>query len=307
MRARPSTLVTAGAALAVAVAVVAFPATAQALPEGATSVGSFDKESMPVRGHAGVGGASTSPITYHGGPVMNASTGVNAYVIWYGSWSGNTGPAIIENFLSNVGPSPYFNINTTYNDGTAAVPNLVRLAGKTTDTGSQGTKLSDSKIKLIVSNAITKGALPNDPTGVYFVLTSKGISESSGFLTRYCGWHTHASIGGKDVKYSFVGDPTGSKISACAAQTASSPNANPGADAMVSVIAHELEEAASDPDLNAWYDGSGAENADKCAWTFGTTYSASNGSLANMTLGGKDYLVQQNWVASTVQACALSY
>ena len=41
---------------------------------------------------------------------------------------------------------------------------------------------------------------------------------------------------------------------------------------MVSVIAHELEEAATDPDLNAWYDNRGYENADKCAWTFGTTY-----------------------------------
>jgi len=41
---------------------------------------------------------------------------------------------------------------------------------------------------------------------------------------------------------------------------------------MVSVMAHELEETISDPNLNAWYDSTGAENADKCAWTFGTTY-----------------------------------
>ena len=33
-----------------------------------------------------------------------------------------------------------------------------------------------------------------------------------------------------------------------------------------------LEETATDPDLNAWYDRRGYENADKCAWTFGTTY-----------------------------------
>ena len=39
---------------------------------------------------------------------------------------------------------------------------------------------------------------------------------------------------------------------------------------MASIIAHELEEAATDPDLNAWYDRRGDENADKCAWTFGT-------------------------------------
>ena len=41
---------------------------------------------------------------------------------------------------------------------------------------------------------------------------------------------------------------------------------------MVSVMSHELEEAVSDPLLNAWYDSNGEESADKCAWTFGTTY-----------------------------------
>ena len=40
---------------------------------------------------------------------------------------------------------------------------------------------------------------------------------------------------------------------------------------MASVIAHELVEAVSDPQLNAWYDRRGYENADKCAWTFGST------------------------------------
>ena len=63
---------------------------------------------------------------------------------------------------------------------------------------------------------------------------------------------------------------------------------------MASVIAHELEEAASDPDLNAWFDSAGEENADKCAWTFSPTYTASNGSAANMNLGGTDYLIQRN-------------
>jgi hypothetical protein len=76
--------------------------------------------------------------------------------------------------------------------------------------------------------------------------------------------------------------------------------------AMVSVLAHEIEEAVTDPDLNAWYDRSGAENANECAWTFGTTYKLSNGSLANMRLGAGDYLVQQNWKAGSTQGCALS-
>ncbi len=74
---------------------------------------------------------------------------------------------------------------------------------------------------------------------------------------------------------------------------------------MVSVIAHELEEAATDPDLNAWYFASGNENADQCAWTFGTEYTVGNGSSANMKLGSRDFLIQQNWIRATKGKCAL--
>ncbi len=74
---------------------------------------------------------------------------------------------------------------------------------------------------------------------------------------------------------------------------------------MASIIAHELEEAVTDPDLNAWYDHRGAENADKCAWTFGSTYTA-NGAYANMQLGSRNYLIQQQWVNASGGFCALS-
>ena len=69
----------------------------------------------------------------------------------------------------------------------------------------------------------------------------------------------------------------------------------------------QLGSAIVDPDLNAWYDAAGAENADKCAWTFGTTSTATNGAKYNVTWGGTQFLIQQNWVAGTVQACAMSY
>jgi hypothetical protein len=75
---------------------------------------------------------------------------------------------------------------------------------------------------------------------------------------------------------------------------------------MASIISHELEEAVSDPDLNAWYDRRGAENADKCAWTFGTTYTV-GGAKANMRLGQRDFLIQQNWVNAAGGYCAKSF
>jgi phosphate-induced protein 1 len=242
-------------------------------------------------------------ISYHGGPVMLGTT--NAYYIWYGNWSGNSATTILTDLARSIGGSPYFNINTTYYNGSNVhVSNSVSYSGSTTDNYSRGTSLSDSGVLGVVSDAITSGRLPKDTSGVYFVLTSQDVNESSGFCTQYCGWHTHGTIGGSDIKYAFIGNAARC-LSACAAQS-TGPNGNAGADGMASIISHELEEAVTDPDLNAWYDTRGAENADKCAWTFGTTYS-SGGALANMRLGSRDYLIQRNWVNANGGLCALSY
>lgn len=300
-------------AAALAAAAVAAPAAHAAAPR---EKGGKEIEAMPIKGKAArTTATATNPISYHNGPVMTNVNGVNVYVVWYGAWDNvsaapqSKGAALLTSMLQGIGGTPYFNTNSTYTDKTGArIANKVTLAGQTTDAAySLGKKLTDANVKTIVSNAITKGALPKDANGVYFVLTAKDVAETSGFLTKYCGWHTHATIATADIKYSFVGDPS-SKLANCAQQLVG-PNgaAYAGADAMVSVIAHELEEAASDPDLNAWYDAAGAENADKCAWTFGTTSTATNGAKFNVTWNGTQFLIQQNWVAGAVQACAMSY
>jgi hypothetical protein len=245
-----------------------------------------------------------SGINYHGGPVMLGTT--NIYYIWYGNWSGNSATTILTDLANGIGGSPYFNINTTYYNGTNThVSNLVAFAGSTSDNYSQGAALSDSGVQAVVSSAVNTGKLPKDTNGVYFVLTSADVNETSGFCTQYCGWHTHGTISGSDIKFAFIGNPDRCP-SACAAQS-TGPNGNAGADGMASIISHELEEAVTDPDLNAWYDRTGAENADKCAWTFGNISTASNGSKYNMTLGARNYLIQQNWVNASNGFCAKSY
>jgi hypothetical protein len=252
----------------------------------------------PVRGNG---------ITYHGGPVMGVlgSAPVYAYYIWYGNWSGNSAVTILTDLAQNIGGSPYYNINSTYYDGSNAhIVNSVTYGASTTDNYSRGTSLSDAAIQGVVSDAITSGRLPKNTSGIYFVLTSQDVTASSGFCTQYCGWHTYGTIGGSNIKYSFVGNSARCP-SACQAQNVG-PNGNAGADGMASIIAHELEEAHTDPNLNAWYDSRGAENADKCAWTFGSTYTV-NGALANMRLGTRDYLIQQNWVNASGGYCAKLY
>jgi len=153
----------------------------------------------------------------------------------------------------------------------------------------------------VVSNAISSGRLPKDTNGLYFVLTSSDVRETSGFCSQYCGWHTHATLLNSDIKYSFVGNPDRCP-SACEEETVS-PNGNSGADGMASIMAHEAEETATDPDLNAWYDSGGAENADKCAWKFGpVTGTLGNGGY-NQVMGGHNWLIQMNWENSRGGGC----
>jgi len=284
-------------------------------PESGDDESSVDMDIPPSGRGAGTleGFAVSNPasltqagIQYHGGPVMTNS--VHIYYIWYGGqWSGNSATTILPDFASSVGGSPWWHINTTYVNGSSTpVSNTVTLAGQYTYPGPYNTSLSDSAIKTIVTNSIGAAPkLPSDSDGIYFVLTSQEVTASSGFCTQYCGWHTYASIGGKNIKYSFVGNAARC-LSACSAQT-TSPNGNPGADAMASIIGHEAAEAASDPQLNAWYDASGYENADKCAWTWGTTSTAANGSKYNMTLGSRQFLIQRNWLNSGSGSCAKSF
>ncbi len=255
--------------------------------------------------------ASGNGISYHSGPVLLGTT--NVYVIWYGNWPDTTSsastPVILTDLLSTVGGTPHFNINSTYYSvsGTTKsfVSNSVKFVSSTTDNYSRGTALSDANIQTIVSDAITSNRLPKDTNGVYFVLTSSDVNETSGFLTQYCGWHTRGTIGGANIKFSFVGDPA-RNYGACAAQT-TSPNGNASADAMASVITHELEETVTDPNLNAWYDSRGYENADKCAWTFGTTTTLSSGAKYNVTFGARNFLIQRNWLNANGGSCTMGY
>jgi hypothetical protein len=246
-------------------------------------------------------------IVYHGGPVMGGLP--NAYVIWYGAWT-DTQKLIITDFLNGIGGSPYLAINQTYSLSAGQITGDVNYAGSWIYDGAAfALPLSDLNIEQIVAAALASGALGSpDPNGVYFVLTGSNITKS-GFCTSYCGWHSYSTLSDTDIKYSFVGNPTacGGSIGACSPQVAS-PNGDRGVDAMVSVIAHELEEAITDPDLNAWWDNRGYENADKCAWTFGASQPVPGNTAAyyntkitlldnlNNPVRTRYYLVQRNLV-----------
>jgi hypothetical protein len=75
---------------------------------------------------------------------------------------------------------------------------------------------------------------------------------------------------------------------------------------MANFMAHELNETVTDPHLNAWLDPSGAEVGDKCNFNFGSNiFVAPNGGLANVELGGRNFMIQQTWINSGGGMCAI--
>src|SRR2546423_7342870 len=124
-------------------------------------------------------GVVTPAITYHGGALIQTPT---IYIIWYGNWNQTNGsdtPAgqqIVRDFAGSIGGSSYFQLNTTYSTGGYNITGSVNLGSngvfEATDTGSQGTRLTDTKVFNVVNNAIAGGSLPYDANGVYFVVSS---------------------------------------------------------------------------------------------------------------------------------------
>jgi Phosphate-induced protein 1 conserved region len=277
-------------------------------------------ETNPLASFKGVptSGAKTAAsklITYHGGPVMTSVSKV--VVIWYGNWNQTNstdtpaGQQLIRDALYGLSVPPdgtFTNYSGITTGRSSSLGLFTQSGGQSVSQISSATiiefsqaasatygskKLTDAKVLALVKAF----AGTPDPNAIYLVLSSSDIDETSGFLTQYCGWHTYSTVSGVAMKYGFIGNPS-RNLAACAAQTVS-PNGNAGVDAMISVIAHELAEATTDPKLNAWYNKNGDENADMCAWTFGSALTTeSNTSFSNVRLpkqggGTRPYLLQR--------------
>ena len=145
----------------------------------------------------------------------------------------------------------------------------------------------------------------------YFISLKCSDVQQSGFCTSFCGWHSYAG----NYKFAFIGlAPAGCP---CVFQPRFSfeinpPNGNIAADGAVSVIAHELAEAATDPLLTGYCYSAGAstcntnnavENGDQCAWNF-TNLRLYNNGVWNINFGFKNYLIQSNWNL-TQKACTM--
>ena len=275
-----------------------------------------------AHGRPGGGGTSTG-ISFHGGSVLQSGTNVVA-VYWGGSTIYDGGPtpgavgsggqdgSLVGTFLRNLGGSSYFNINSTYWDAsTTHIVNSVTYDGFWANPDLPTTSsISDAQMVAMLQNAFDTKKLTYTPSTVYAIFTGPGVNLGGGFSStnlQYCAYHYHGTVnvgGSKTVLYAAMPYDYAFRTS-CTNGTAS-PNADGPADAIINTLAHEIEEATTDMLGTAWFDNRGYENADKCAWNFGSTYPAGSG-VANMKIGTKDYLIQQNWVNAGSGGCAKSY
>jgi hypothetical protein len=272
------------------------------------------------------GGGSNTGIYYHGGPVLQSGTKVVA-VYWSGSTIYNGGPtpgttgagsndgSLIGHFLRNLGGSPYFKINSTYTDGSGrAISSSVTYTGywaNNTNAPSGTTSISDAQMTAMLQSGFNGGQITYDPSTVYAIFTGGTVNLGGGFSAsglQYCAYHYHGTvtIGGVAKTVLYAAMPYDYAFPTSCTNNTASPNNDRAADAEVNTLAHEVEESTTDMLGTAWFDRRGYENADKCAWTWGATYTNANGGLANMNLGGKDFLIQRNWKNSGSGGCFLS-
>lgn len=256
-------------------------------------------------GSAALAGPASAGPVYNGGPEITGTPDV--FYIFYGNWqNNNTGVADVINFVKNINGTAYLGTETTMGaNGHVTYGGSTTISSITNKSLYLGSSLNgmdpSASIETIVKSALSHGLVPNVANAVYDVLTAPGINVS-GFNTQFCGWHSSTNWGGGSLgtQFGFIGDPTASQTG-CYAQS-HSPNYNFGADAMVSIIAHELIETVTDPTGTAWWDSNPAsptyqnENGDMCAWNFGTVHKLSNGAYYNLSAGTSKYLVQTQWV-----------
>ena len=274
---------------------------------------------------AGAKSGGGTGIFYHGGPVLQAATNIAA-VYWAASpiytggpaagsaGSGSSDGSLIGSFLRSIGGSPYYGINSSYTDGSGrAINNIVNYTqfyANNVNVPSAGASVSDAQMIAALQSAFNVGKLTYNASTLYAIFTAGTVNLGGGFGTQYCAYHTHGTvtIGGVAKTVLYAAMPYNNAYpSACTSGLApANGSADPGADYEVNTLVHEVEETTTDMMGSAWFDRRGYENADKCAWTWGTVQTASNGGKFNITVGGKNYLVQQNWKNTGAGGCGLS-
>jgi hypothetical protein len=258
----------------------------------------------------------TTNLTYHGGPVMHAN---RVYTIFWGpsgGWDANY-ISTVNTYFTNVSAdsgktSNVYYSDTQYSDGSGTLAYDVRFGATWSDASAYPSNgctdkatsicLSDQQLQGEVSRAMSQNgwtAVSGGVQNLFFVFTPKGVGSCAGSscaYTTYCAYHSWIGSGANAVLY--ANQPYAvQNYSIYTCDSGQRPN-GATADATLNLASHEHNEAITDEQGNAWYDGQGNENGDKCAWNFGSA-SGSAGAQYNQTINGSHYYLQQEWSNAT--------
>jgi hypothetical protein len=248
-------------------------------------------------------GAATSPcigsnLQYFGGPVLQTA---NTYAIrWGKKQRSNNIPddfaTALPLFLEGFGGSSYSCTLYQFMPASTMALGSFDTTTVTDKSASPGRSPSTRTIVKEVCKYIKKGRLPLDPIdpvnssgGVYFVFTTN-FPRNLGF----CGWHDYGTCQGSSIAVSYVPNTTG-VIPGCDPDNSFGANGySQGTRSILNIVAHELSEAATDPDFTGWWDpNDSCEIGDKCAWQFDATVTLANNST---------WEIQDEW-SNSASAC----
>ena len=225
-----------------------------------------------------------------------------------------------EYFGSNGAISYKIQLGTPINDTNPLPASSCNLQPKDTtgiyaDNTGYNACTDDAQVVAEIRNVITAKKLPVDYGHIYMLFQAKGVescffggSTSSGHnnactinhekTAAYCAYHTQAAGGlvYANLPYAIYASPVGFTCGSDARfPVVQTPNGNADADTEVSPTSHELMEAITDPDTaTGWFDSSGFENGDECAYVFGVTQ-GTKGALYNQVINGHHYLTQEEF------------
>jgi hypothetical protein len=234
---------------------------------------------VPSRAAKPAGARRTSQLLWNGGPVQHATTVVPVY--WGSRWGNSSfvGDKVtgLNTLYSGIGGTAYARTNGEYTDSSGSVnTSSIGKSGNLTDTSATPSG-APSTTQVLQEVAKVTGNRP--VAGAYYPVYSDQPRGGAG----YCAWHSSGTIGGVRVQFGFFFNLDGDAN--CDPGSPSGLGHSQGLAALANVSGHELSEMLTDPQLNAWYDRQGNENADKCAWTFSGT----------VAIGGESWKIQGNW------------
>jgi hypothetical protein len=219
-----------------------------------------------AKGHARPGGGSSPDMTLHGGPIMKTSAATA--IFWGTTWT-SPGDKIsgMDTWYEGFSGSNYAKTSDEYSGTNGQVTATSSYNGHIVDTtrasGGANTSTILAEVCARITNPVANGYYP-----VYVDLPRKG---------GYCAYHSWGSCQGVQLQFAFFWKLDGD--AGCDPQSNVSGESQ-GLAALANVSAHELSEARTDPQGTGWYDSSGAENGDKCAWTFNVpSVKLSNGTF----------------------------